>query len=173
MPITPLHLGLLAPLNHWLPGKVNNLAFWIVTLWLDASAIAYYAFGLEMGEFHGPTTHSFIAAFAISGMVACAGVLYMLWRAAVHARSTLAAGQPWPWVIGAFLGGFSHILLDAMVHNEMLPIHPLPGNPLYWGGMDIISGFLVFTLFWLIYQYASYMGDQARKILAATWLRKR
>ena len=173
MPITPLHLGLLAPLNHWLPGKVNNLAFWIVTLWLDASAIAYYALGLEMGEFHGPTTHSFIAAFAISGMVACAGVLYMLWRATVHARSTLAAGQPWPWVIGAFLGGFSHILLDAMVHSEMLPIHPLPGNPFYCGGMDMLSGILAFSLFWLICQYVSYMGDQARKILAVTWLRKR
>lgn len=173
MPITPLHLGILAPINHLLPGKVNNLSFWLVTLWLDASAIAYYAFDLEMGEFHGPDTHSFIAAFAISGMVACAGVLYMLWRAAVHARSTLAAGQPWPWVIGAFLGGFSHILLDAMVHSEMLPFHPLPGNPFYWGGMDIISGFLVFLLFWLICQHVSYMGDQTRKILAATWLRKR
>ena len=157
MPITPLHLGLLAPLNHWLPGKVNNLAFWIVTLWLDASAIAYYALGLEMGEFHGPTTHSFIAAFAISGMVACAGVLYMLWRAAVHARSTLAAGQPWPWVIGAFLGGFSHILLDAMVHSEMLPFHPLPGNPFYWGGMEPVSILLVPLAIWLTAQYVKGM----------------
>lgn len=173
MPITPLHLGLLAPINHLLPGKVNNLSFWLVTLWLDASAIAYYTFGLDIGEFHGPETHSFLAAFAISGMVACAGVLCMLWRAALQARSTLAAGQPWPWVIGALLGGMTHILLDAMVHSEMLPFHPLPGNPFYWGEMDIISCFLAFSLFWLICQYVSYMGDQARKILAVTWLRKR
>lgn len=172
MPITPLHLGLLAPLNHWLPGKVNNLSFWIVTLWLDASAIAYYAFGLEMGEFHGPTTHSFIAAFAIAGMVACFGVLYMLWIAATQARTTLAAGQPWPWVIGAFLGGFSHILLDAMVHSEMLPIHPLPGNPFYWGGMEWITGILIPPLVWLIAQYVSAGVHQAQRILAVRRARK-
>ena len=173
MPITPLHLGLLAPLNHWLPGKVNNLAFWIVTLWLDASAIAYYALGLEMGEFHGPTTHSFIAAFAISGMVACAGVLYMLWRATVHARSTLAAGQPWPWVIGAFLGGFSHILLDAMVHSEMLPFHPLPGNPFYWGGMEPVSILLVPLAIWLTAQYVRGMVGlvQRSQVVARLWKR--
>lgn len=173
MPITPLHLGILAPINHLFPGKVNNLSFWLVTLWLDASAIAYYAFGLEMGEFHSPDTHSFIAAAAIAGMVSSIGVLYMLWVAATQARTTLAAGQPWPWVLGALLGGVTHILLDSMVHSEMLPIHPIPGNPFYWGDMDMISGILAFSLFWLTCQYVSYMGDQAQKILAVTWLRKR
>lgn len=154
MPITPLHLGLLAPLNHWLPGKVNNLSFWLVTLWLDASAIGYYALGMEVGEFHGPQSHSFIAAFAIAGMVSCLGVLYMLWMAATQARTTLAAGQPWPWVIGAFLGGLSHVLLDAVVHSEMLPFHPIPGNPFYWGGMEPVSLLLVPLTIWLIAQYA-------------------
>lgn len=163
MPITPLHLGILAPINHLLPGKVNNLAFWIVTLWLDASAITYYTFGLDIGEFHGPETHSFLAAFAISGMVACAGVLCMLWRAALQARSTLAAGQPWPWVIGAFLGGFSHILLDAMVHSEMLPFHPIAGNPFYWGGMEPVSILLVPLTIWLTSQYGLAVVQAVRK----------
>ena len=172
MPITPLHLGLLAPINHLLPGKVNNLSFWLVTLWLDASAIAYYAFGLEMGEFHGPDTHSFIAAFALGGAIAVGGFAYFVIKSFfVYTRKNEDAA--FAWVLGAFLGAFTHILLDAMVHSEMLPIHPLRGNPLYWGGMDIISGVLLFLLFWLIYQYVSYVVDQARKILAATWLRKR
>ena len=173
MPITPLHLGILAPLNHLLPGKVNNLSFWLVTLWLDASAIAYYALGLEMGEFHGPETHSFIAAAALASVVGMLGFMFYVIKEVFQPTFRANQDRAMSWFAGAFLGGFSHILLDAMVHSEMLPIHPLPGNPLYWGGMDIISGFLVFTLFWLIYQYVSYMGDLARKILAATWLRKR
>lgn len=171
MPITPLHLGILAPINHLLPGKVNNLSFWLVTLWLDASAIAYYAFGLEMGEFHGPETHSFIAAFALSGLIAAVGALF--YSIKIHFFNEDKMDNAMSWLLGAYLGGFSHILLDAMVHSEMLPIHPLPGNPFYWGEMDIISCFLAFSLFWLICQYVSYMGDQARKILAVTWLRKR
>lgn len=163
MPITPLHLGLLAPINHWFPKKVSNLSFILVTLWLDASAIAYYALGLDMGEFHGPETHSFIASAAIAGMVSCIGVLYMLWVAATQARTTLAAGQPWPWVLGALLGGMTHILLDAMVHSEMLPIHPLPGNPFYWGGMEPVSILLVPLTIWLTSQYALAVVQAVRK----------
>lgn len=171
MPITPLHLGLLAPINHWFPKKVSNLSFILVTLWLDASAIAYYALGLDMGEFHGPETHSFIAAGAIAGIVTVLGMFCISLKYLWH--NVDIGPQVFSWAVGAFLGGFTHILLDAMVHSEMLPFHPIAGNPFYWGGMDTISGAMLFLLCWLIYQYASYMADQARKILAVTWLRKR
>ena len=173
MPITPLHLGILAPLNHFLPGKVSNLSFILVTLWLDAAAIAYYAFGLEMGEFHGPETHSFIAAIAIAGIVSCLGVLYMLWVAAMQARITLAAGQPWPWVLGALIGGMTHILLDAMVHSEMLPFHPIAGNPFYWGGMEPVSILLVPLAIWLTAQYVKGMVGlvQRNPVVARLWKR--
>ena len=166
MPITPLHLGLLAPLNHWLPGKVSNLSFWLVTLWLDAGAIAYYAFGLERGELHGPETHSFIAAMALASVVAMAGFLYYVikevCRPVLHTNQERALA----WLFGAYLGGFSHILLDAMVHSEMLPFHPLPGNPFYWGGMTWLSLLLVPPLLWLIVQYVSAGVRQVQKSLA-------
>ena len=173
MPITPLHAGVLAPLNHFFPGKFNNLAFILVTLWLDASAIAYYALGLEMGEMHGPTSHSFIAAYAISGIVACVGVLWMLWRMALRAQAPHINQEHVSWIAGAFLGGMTHILLDAMVHVEMLPIYPLDGNPFYWGGMEPVSLLLVAPLIWLISQHVSYAVHQARKILAARQQPKR
>jgi membrane-bound metal-dependent hydrolase YbcI (DUF457 family) len=155
MPITPLHVGVLAPINHFFPGKFNNLAFIIVTLWLDASAIAYYALGLEMGEMHGPLTHSFMGAMLLSGIVAVLGFKSV------------------PWIAGAFLGGMTHILLDAMVHVEMLPIYPLDGNPFYWGGMEPVSLLLVAPLIWLIGLYVSCAVHQARKILAARQQPKR
>lgn len=153
MPITPLHAGVLAPLNHLFPGKFNNLAFILVTLWLDASAIAYYALGLEMGEMHGPLTHSFIGAMALSGIVACVGVLWMLWRMDLRVQAPHINQEHVSWIAGAFLGGMTHILLDAMVHVEMLPIYPLDGNPFYWGGMEPVSLLLVTPLIWLISQY--------------------
>ena len=173
MPITPLHLGILAPLNHWLPGKVNNLSFWLVTLWLDASAIAYYAFGLEMGEFHGPDTHSFIAAAALAGIIAMLGLGYYVFKELFWSALQENSERALAWICGAYLGGFSHILLDAMVHSEMLPFAPLPGNPFYWGGMDMISGILVFSLFWLICQYVIGMVALARRsrVVARLWPR--
>lgn len=173
MPITPLHLGILAPLNHFLPGKVSNLSFILVTLWLDAAAIAYYAFGLDIGEFHEANSHSFIAAFAIAGIVTCVGLLCMMWKAALQSRTTLATGHPWAWVVGAYLGGLIHILLDAMVHSEMFPFHPLAGNPFYWGGMGEISLVLVLPFIWLIFQYVLAVVGLARKSRVVERLLKR
>lgn len=137
MPMTPLHLGLLAPINHWFPNKVNNLSFILVNLLLDTSAIAYFGFGLDLGELHGPMTHSLLGALVIALLV-----------------SAVKIGSA-AWILGAFLGWITHILLDAMVHSEMLPFYPVPGNPLYWGGMDWITGILIPPTVWLIAQYVS------------------
>jgi len=39
MPLSPLHVGVLAPVNHFFPGKVSNISFVLVTLWIDAQSI--------------------------------------------------------------------------------------------------------------------------------------
>lgn len=173
MPITPLHLGVLAPINYLLPGKVNNLSFWIVTLWLDASAIAYYAFGLEMGEFHGPDTHSFIAAAAIAGMIGMLGLGYYVFKELFWSALQENSERALAWICGAYLGGFSHILLDAMVHSEMLPFAPIPGNPFYWGGMEPISILLVPLAIWLTAQYVRGTVGlvQRSRVVARLWKR--
>lgn len=153
MPITPLHLGILAPINHWLPGKVNNLSFWLVTLWLDASAIGYYALSLEMGEFYGPETHSFIAAVALANVVGMLGFMFYVIKEVLWPTPRINQDRAMSWFAGAFLGGFSHVLLNAMVHSELEPFHPIVGNPFYWGGMSWISLLLVPPLIWLTSQY--------------------
>lgn len=137
MPITPLHLGLLAPINHWFPNKVSNLSFLLVTLWMDTNAIMYYVFGLEIpAELHGPESHSLLSALLIAGIVSV-----FVWR--------------WSWILGAFLGGVTHILLDGLVHSEMLPFYPIEGNPFYLGAMLPLSLALSIPLVWLIAQYVS------------------
>ncbi len=170
MPITLLHLGILAPINHFYPKHVSNLSFILVTLWLDASAIAYYALGLEMGEFHGPETHSLGAAMALSGIIALIGCGYYMLDSLI-AKDLARGEKAFSWLYGAYLGGLTHILLDAMVHSEMLPFHPLPGNPFYWSGMEAVSLVLVPPFIWLISQYVSCTVSRIRKIQAAWRLR--
>lgn len=156
MPITPLHLGILAPLNHFFPKKVNNLSFLLITLWMDASAIAYYGLGLEMGEFHGPSSHSLNAVLIMSSIVIALGMFFVSKEPKVLA-----------WMLGAYLGGFSHILLDGMVHSEMLPFHPAPGNPFYWGGMEWVSLMLLPLLIWLISQFSLNVVQAFQRIRVA------
>ena len=170
MPMTPLHLGLLAPINHFFPNKVSNLSFILVNLWFDAYAIAYFGFGLELGELHGPDTHSFIAAFATGGAIAVGGFAYFVLKSFfVYTRKN--EDEAFAWVLGAFLGAFTHILLDAMVHSEMQPFHPAEGNPLYWGGMFWLTLVLIPFWVWLTAQYVSCGVRHVEKYLEVRKLR--
>lgn len=135
MPITLLHFGLLAPINHFAPKKVSNVSFILVSLWLDANSILYALFGLP-GIAHG-TEHSFLGAAVLSGIVAFCGF-----------RSA-------KWVLGAVLGGVTHVLLDMLVHPEMVPLSPLEGNPFYMGWMQPVSLVLLPLTVWFIAQTVS------------------
>lgn len=90
MPITPLHFGLLAPANHFFPGKVSNPAFVATNLLIDGNTILYYAFGLGHVD-HGLMTHSFMGALAVGLLVAAFGF---------RSRS---------WILGAILGGLTRM----------------------------------------------------------------
>lgn len=135
MPITLLHFGLLAPINHFAPKKVSNVSFIIINLWLDGNSILYALFGLP-GIAHGPE-HSFLGAMFLSAVVAIVG-----------------AGSK-KWVYGALLGGLTHILLDMLVHADMQPMWPFKDNQFYMGWMEPLSWALLPLTIWLIVQYVS------------------
>lgn len=137
MPITPLHLGILAPINHWLPGRVSNVSFILMTLLIDSDAILYFVFGVNSTGLHSPATHSFVGVSIIIAIIAACG----FWSKR--------------WVYGVVLGGYTHILVDMLVHSEMLPLYPYNDNPFFIGAMDWISLLLIAPLVWLIVQYVS------------------
>lgn len=145
MPITPLHFGLLAPINHFAPNKVSGISFILVNLWIDAVAIINWFQGTPLPS-HDEGNHTLPGAMLIAVFIAVLGMRSM------------------KWVLGAFLGALTHILLDGLVHPEMQPLHPMAGNPFYMGWLEPLSLFLVPFLIWLIFQYVSY---------SLGWLRKR
>lgn len=135
MPITLLHLGVLAPINHFAPKKVSNVSFILISLWLDANAILYVLFNLP-GIAHG-TEHSFLGAGWLSLIVAVCGF------------------KSYKWVLGAFLGGATHVYLDMLVHPEMQPLFPLGGNLFYMDWMQPVSLVLLPLTVWFIAQTVS------------------
>lgn len=136
MPLTPLHFGLLAPINHFAPGKISNTSFILTNLWIDAPSIVYALFGLG-SIYHGAGTHSFLSVLIFGMIIGLFGF---------RSRS---------WMYGAILGGISHVLLDMVVHADMEPFYPLTGNPGYLGWMDVVSLALIPFCVWLIAQYVS------------------
>lgn len=156
MPITPFHFGLLAPLNHWLPGRVNNLSFITANILMDLEAILYWASSQPLPE-HGYMPHSFYGATVVATFACLLGIR--------SSGSPTIAGS---WIIGALLGAMSHVLLDMLVHPEMIPLYPKDGNPFYMGWMEPISWVTLPLLVWLTAQYASGILDWMKTVLGET-----
>ncbi len=147
MPITPLHFGVLAPINHFAPGKVHNGSFMLVNLLIDVKSIL---FGLTGYGAISHDNHSFIAVIFPMFLVGLLGL-----------RS-----HRWWW--GAFWGAVSHIALDMLVHADMSPFEPfLNGNPAYLGLMEPLSVALLALCAWLTLQYVSDIRGRASKALVA------
>jgi hypothetical protein len=147
MPITPLHFGILAPINHFFPGKVHPVSFVLANLWMDQASIVYTLTGYGAISH---ADHAFWWAFVMAGII---GIFKFLDPA---------------WWLGALIGGTSHIALDMFVHADMSPFAPLlDGNPFYLGLMEPMSLVLLALCAWLIAQYVSYIRGWARRTLAA------
>ena len=142
MPITPLHLGLMAPINHFKPGKVSNVAFVLANLWLDAEFIKAWLFNMPLPSHNN---HDFVNATVAALLVCVLGL---------SSRKPFLPNKA--WVVGAFLGSYTHILLDMLVHADVHPLWPLmDSNPFYMGWMQPLSLVLLVLCVWLTAQYVS------------------
>jgi hypothetical protein len=133
MPITPLHFGVLAPVNHFFPGIVSLISFGLVNAWIDASYIEAALTGQPFPPHDG--VHSFVGVLIVGTLVAMPGV-----RAA-------------KWVFGAYFAALTHLLLDGLVHPEMQPFGWIEGNPLYINWMQPLSLVLLPFMIWFIFQF--------------------
>jgi hypothetical protein len=144
MPITLLHFGVLAPINHSYPRMVSNTSFILVNLWADLSSILYAVFGV--GDYsHDYTSHSFISLLTLALIV------------------SVAKFRNASWVLGAILGAVTHVLLDSLVHSDIEPFYPLTGNMFYIGHMELVSLLLLPLFLWFILQSVSYTLGIFRK----------
>jgi membrane-bound metal-dependent hydrolase YbcI (DUF457 family) len=140
MPITPLHFGVMAPVNKLKPGAVSNVSVVMVNCLIDLPTIWIVLTDQSIG-LHEPFTHSFWGALAVIALV------------------SICRFKCSKWVLGAWLGGLSHILLDMLVHADMSPFYPYTGNPVYMGWMQPLSLILLPLLAW----WALQMLDSIRK----------
>lgn len=143
MPITPLHFGVLAPINALAPKRVSNASFIIANVLLDAKSIVFVLTGYgEISHDNHTLLNALLVALVIS--------LFKFWSLR--------------WWLGAFIGGVIHIFLDALVHTAMAPLGPwIQGNPFYMGWMEPLSIALLPLCVWLTVQYVSGIRDWFRK----------
>ncbi|MFX0124378.1 MAG: hypothetical protein ACFFAE_12120 [Candidatus Hodarchaeota archaeon] len=148
MPFTPFHWGI----SIFIQGLLiflDPVALFVGSIIPDIEGITAWFILPGMGlPLHGPL-HSFTGALflgLLTGITSWASFRYVLPYLVEQFQLNLPFSLPEYSLrcslLSAFLGTFSHILLDAPLYSEMDLIYPLGfGNPLY----DIVPGSLIYS----------------------------
>ena len=127
MPITPFHLGPGAAFKAVGGRHFSFMVFGGAQVLMDIEPAVQLYRGAEV--LHG-YTHNLAGALLIGGVAAVIGrpiSLFVLRRFSPGSR-------PFSWwasAVGAFVGTFSHVGLDALMHPDVRPFWPFAsGNPL-------------------------------------------
>jgi membrane-bound metal-dependent hydrolase YbcI (DUF457 family) len=123
MPITPFHFGPGAAIHAIAPKHVSFLAFCSANVLIDIEPLYYMAKGqYPLHRF----LHTYIGATVI--MVATALIFFFALKLASRVRlPNLFQWQslnPFPIWLGAAAGSYSHIVLDSVMHADIVPLSP-------------------------------------------------
>lgn len=134
MPFTPLHMGPGLLLKAGLQGSFSLMVFGWSQILIDLQPMLAILTG--RGALHG-WTHSYAGATAIAVLAALTGkyagefglrVLRMAdycpigWRAAF---------------VGAFIGSYSHVAIDAIMHADVAPLAPFADGRMLYGIVSV------------------------------------
>lgn len=138
MPLTPLHLAAGLPART----HISLKAFVVVNILIDLEPVSVIFFGMDR---LGYALHQGVHTFG--------GVTLM---AVVTLLAGLGCRGKWrPWLYGAFLGAYSHIFLDSLVHSDVEPFAPImSGNPLF---LDIHAEVSILCAIVLTYYLAKWV----------------
>jgi membrane-bound metal-dependent hydrolase YbcI (DUF457 family) len=155
MPLTPLHLAAGLPLRKY----VSIKSFIIVNILIDLEPVAILIFGMDkLGYPLHQAVHSFGGATLM--------ILITMLLGFIHKPDFNK------WFYGAALGGYSHILLDALVHADVTPFGPfMEGNPLFLDAHAEVSILCAVVLTYYLAKWVESLrvGEIVSRWIKNTW----
>jgi len=131
MPFTPFHWGPVLVIGYFAYRYLNLPTLLVAAVAVDFRATLVF-FGLLDGAIHG-IFHTFIGATIIGLAIT---LVFRLFRVQISTL-TQKLGLPeqeYTWrsiFAAAMVGTYSHIVLDAMIYDYLMPFHPYEANPFY------------------------------------------
>jgi membrane-bound metal-dependent hydrolase YbcI (DUF457 family) len=157
VPITPFHFGPGILFSGAAPRRVSLIAFVAANCITDVESI----YNVLTGNF---PYHRFLHTFLGAGVVTALTVALFLCTRQLARKFPLPNWFSWqqltllPVTAGAFLGSFSHVVLDGVMHADMRPFAPWSdANPfLHLVSLGVLHGSCVITavlggLLWLVF----------------------
>jgi membrane-bound metal-dependent hydrolase YbcI (DUF457 family) len=130
VPVTPFHFGPGAAIHSLAPRHISFISFCTANVLIDVEPLYYMLTGQA-------PLHRFFHTYVGATLVALATV--MLFLAARRVARVLPLPNVFGWqqlgipavAVGAFLGTYSHIVLDSVMHADIRPFAPFSdANPL-------------------------------------------
>ena len=148
MPFTPFHLGPGLLVKALLHGGSSLMVFGWAQILIDIQPLVVLLRG--EGQVHG-YSHTWLGALLIAPVAALSGKPLSEYGLRVIGIS--AAEEPiriawWVAWTSAFIGTFSHVLLDAIMHADLEPLAPFAGGNSLLGLLDV----------WQLHQFCIYAG---------------
>lgn len=135
MPVTPFHFGPAAAIKAVTPRYFSFVAFGLTQVVIDTEPLFYMAQGSwPIHRFF----HTYLGATAVALLVAFVGKPLCEWILRLWNRRLSTSQRVWLGVnprisfsaalTGALFGGYSHVLLDSIMHSDIRPFAPFSNN---------------------------------------------
>ena len=136
MPFTPFHMGPGILVKALMQSSFSLMVFGWTQIVMDIQPLIVLISG--EGHLHG-FSHTYIGATLLAIVAALSGKYLSqigLWLLKI--RPSISVGIPW-WVVflSAFIGSFSHVLLDSIMHSDVQPFFPITLNNAFLGMVSI------------------------------------
>ena len=123
MPFTPLHMGPGILIKALLQGSFSLMVFGWTQIVMDIQPLVVMITG--EGHLHG-FTHTYIGATLIAIVAALTGKYLSelglkILKIAPESNFSI---RWWVVLLSAFIGSFSHVLLDSFMHADVQPFYP-------------------------------------------------
>jgi membrane-bound metal-dependent hydrolase YbcI (DUF457 family) len=128
MPITPFHFGPGAAIHSLAPRRISFAAFCAANVLTDVEPLYYMV--TQQFPLHR-FFHTYVGA-TVMGVLTLA--LLLLLRRWVQWQATPAA-----IAVGAFIGTWSHVVLDSIMHTDITPLAPFSEANGLWHIISLVE----------------------------------
>lgn len=143
MPFTPLHMGPGIAIKSVMQGAFSLMVFGWAQIVMDIQPLIVIITG--EGHLHG-FSHTFIGA-GLLGLFSALTGKYLAEIGLQLLRWPTLPLRWWVVFLSAFIGTFSHVLLDAVMHGDVQPFYPMDlNNPWWrWVAVDTLHRFCLYS----------------------------
>ena len=136
MPFTPIHMGPGILIKGLLQGSFSLMVFGWTQIVMDIQPLIVLISG--EGHLHG-FSHTYVGASLLAIFSGLTGkYLSQLGLWLLRITPSIKVSIPWAVVfVSAFIGSYSHVLLDSIMHSDVQPFYPFTLENAFLGSLSV------------------------------------